>query len=218
MLVLASASARRIMLLRDWGFQPEVIQVIVSELLDQDISPREGVKLLAERKALAGVAQWQKRGGKPEDVVLGADTMVVLDQLILGKPGTPAEAREMLQSLSGKQHSVLTGVAIIRLTGEKELAVVETKVNFHRLSDDQIRTYVATGESMDKAGAYAIQGGAQDFVESYSGSLTNVIGLPMEYVSEKLKTWGISQENIAPREVDHGIPSSKRLAGGTVSP
>jgi septum formation protein len=206
------------MLLRDWGFQPEVIQVIVSERLDQVISPREGVILLAERKALAGLAEWRKLGGKSEDIVLGADTMVVLGEKSLGKPGTPAEARGMLKLLSGRQHSVLTGVAIIRLTGEKELAVVETNVNFRRLSDDQIRTYVATGESMDKAGAYAIQGGAQDFVESYLGSLTNVIGLPMEYVSEKLKSWGICQENIAPREVDHGIPSPKRLAGGIVSP
>jgi MAF protein len=206
------------MLLRNWGFQPEVIKVSVSEILDQDINPREGVKLLAERKALAGLAEWQKLGGRPEDIVLGADTMVVLGQLFLGKPGTPAEAREILQLLSGKQHSVLTGVAILRLTGERELAVVETEVSFHRLSDDQIKAYVATGEPMDKAGAYAIQGGAQDFVESYSGSLTNVIGLPMEYVSVKLKTWGISQENIALREVDHGIPSSKRLTGGTISP
>jgi septum formation protein len=205
------------MLLRNWGFRPEVIGVSVPEILDQDSDPREGVKILAERKALAGVAEWQKLGGGPQDVVLGADTMVVLEHWILGKPGSPAEARETLQLLSGKQHSVLTGVAIIRLNGERELAVVETKVNFHRLSEDQIKAYVATGEPMDKAGAYAIQGRAQDFVESYSGSLTNVIGLPMEYVSEKLKTWGISQENIAPREVDHGIPSSKRLTGGTIS-
>jgi septum formation protein len=218
MLVLASASARRLMLLRNWGFRPEVIEVSVSETLDQDIDPREGVKLLAERKALAGVAKWRKLGGKPEDLVLGADTMVVLERLILGKPKTPAEAREMLQLLSGRQHLVLTGVAIIRLNGERELAVVETAVNFHKLSEDQIKTYVSTGEPMDKAGSYAIQGEAHDFVESYSGSLTNVIGLPMEYVFEKLKTWGISQENIALREVDHGIPSSERLTGGIISP
>jgi septum formation protein len=206
------------MLLRNWGFQPEVIEVNVPETLDQGINPREGVELLAGRKALAGLAEWQKLGGRPEDIVLGADTMVVLEQIILGKPGTPAEAWEMLQLLSGKQHSVLTGVAIIRLTGERELAVVETVVNFRKLSEDQIKAYIATGEPMDKAGAYAIQGGAQVFVESYSGSLTNVIGLPMEYVSEKLKTWGISQENIALREVVHGIPSSERLTGGTISP
>lgn len=218
MLVLASASERRLMLLRNWGFQPEVIEVNVPETLDQGINPREGVELLAGRKALAGLAEWQKLGGRPEDIVLGADTMVVLEQIILGKPGTPAEAWEMLQLLSGKQHSVLTGVAIIRLTGERELAVVETVVNFRKLSEDQIKAYIATGEPMDKAGAYAIQGGAQVFVESYSGSLTNVIGLPMEYVSEKLKTWGISQENIALREVVHGIPSSERLTGGTISP
>ncbi|MHB8125941.1 MAG: Maf family protein [Desulfitobacteriaceae bacterium] len=191
MLVLASCSPRRVMLLRDWGFQPEVIKVTIPETLALDIDPREGVQLLAERKALAGLADWQKFGGRPEDIVLGADTIVVFEQQMLGKPKTSGEAQEMLQLLSNKQHLVLTGVAIIRLTGEKELAAIETKVNFRRLSKAEIKAYVTTGEPMDKAGAYAIQGGAKDFVESYSGSLTNVIGLPMEYVSEKLKTWRI---------------------------
>ncbi|MFZ3100840.1 MAG: Maf family protein [Desulfitobacteriaceae bacterium] len=205
MLVLASMSPRRRMLLRDWGFQPEVIKVLVSEALADEINPREGVQSLAERKASAGVTEWRKLGGKPEDIVLGADTMVVLEKKILGKPRTSVEAQEMLYLLSSKRHLVLTGVAIIRLTGERELAVVETEVNFRRLSKARIKAYVATGEPMDKAGAYAIQGGAQEFVESYSGSLSNVIGLPMEYVSEKLKMWGIAQINIALREVDHGI-------------
>lgn len=213
MLILASMSPRRRMLLRDWGFQPEVIKVSVSEILAEDTDPREGVQLLAERKALAGLAEWQKFDCRPEDIVLGADTMVVLKNKILGKPRTSVEAQEMLQLLSGKQHFVLTGVAMIRLTGERELVVVETEVNFRRLSKVQIKAYVATGEPMDKAGAYAIQGGAQEFVESYSGSLTNVIGLPMEYVSERLKTWGIAQINIALREVDHGIPSTQRFPG-----
>ena len=191
MLLLASMSPRRMMLLRDWGFQPEIIKVPVSETLAEDTDPREGVQLLAERKALAGLAEWRKVGGGLECVVLGADTMVVLESRILGKPRTEREAQEMLQLLSNKQHLVLTGVALIRDTGERELAFVETKVNFYKLSAAQIEAYVATGEPMDKAGAYAIQGGARKFVESYSGSLTNVICLPMEYVSEKLRTWGI---------------------------
>jgi septum formation protein len=180
------------MLLQNWGFKPHVIEVSVTETLDQDTGPREGVQILAERKASAGLAVWQKIGARPEDIILGADTIVVWQQKILGKPQTEAEAREMLQMLSGQEHMVLTGVALLRPSGEKELAVVETKVCFHRLSLTQIEAYVASGEPMDKAGAYAIQGGAQEFVESYSGSLTNVIGLPMEYVSAKLKTWGIS--------------------------
>ena len=217
MLVLASMSPRRRMLLRDWGFQPEVIKVSVPEILAEDTDPREGVQLLAERKALAGFVEWQKSGGRSEDIILGADTMVVLNKKILGKPRTPLEAQDMLQLLSGKQHLVLTGVALMRLTGEKELAVIETVVNFCRLSKAQIKAYVATGEPMDKAGAYAIQAGARKFVESYSGSLTNIIGLPMEYVSEKLKTWGISQINIALREVDHGISSTQRFPGGITS-
>lgn len=191
MLFLASLSPRRVMLLRDWGFQPEVIKVSVSEILAEDSDPSEGVKLLASRKAMAGLGELRKYCVKPEDIVLGADTMVVLERQILGKPKTVFEAEEMLHFLSGKQHHVLTGVALIRVTGQKELAVVETKVNFRRLSQAQIKAYVATGEPMDKAGAYAIQGEAKEFVESYSGSLTNVIGLPMEYVSEKLKSWGI---------------------------
>ncbi|HWQ89786.1 MAG TPA: Maf family protein [Desulfitobacteriaceae bacterium] len=192
MLLLASSSMRRLMLLQNWGFQPQVIEVSVPEMLDPNTDPREGVKILAERKALAGLVVWQKIGGRPEDLILGADTIVVWKQQILGKPKTEAEAREMLQKLSGQEHVVLTGVALLRLTGHKEAAVIETKVNFRRLSQAQIEAYVASGEPMDKAGAYAIQGGAQEFVESYSGSLTNVIGLPMEYVSAKLKTWGIS--------------------------
>ena len=194
MLLLASSSARRLILLQNWGFQPQVIEVAVTEILDPNTDPREWVKILAERKALAGLAAWQKFGGRPEDIVLGADTIVVWEQLILGKPKTEAEARKMLQMLSGQQHVVLTGVALLRLTGEKDVAVVETKVKFRRLSPAQIKDYVASGEPMDKAGAYAIQGGAKEFVESYSGSLTNVIGLPMEYVSAKLKTWGTTDE------------------------
>jgi septum formation protein len=190
MLLLASSSARRLILLQNWGFQPQVIKVSVTEIVDPNTDPRKWVKILAERKAMAGVAAWQKIGGRPQDIVLGADTIVVWEQQILGKPKTEAEARKMLQMLSGRQHVVLTGVALLRLTGEKEVAVVETKVKFRRLSQAQIKDYVASGEPMDKAGAYAIQGGAREFVESYTGSVTNVIGLPMEYVSAKLKAWG----------------------------
>jgi len=191
MLVLASSSPRRIMLLQDWGYEFQRISPEVSEELPMDMVPAMGVRLLAERKAEAGVQLWKQNGGAAEDVVIGADTMVILDNKALGKPLTAEEAEEMLAWLSGATHKVLTGVALRRLSGAAEAAVIETRVRFRSLSRNEIRNYVATGEPMDKAGAYGIQGGAGVFVESCQGSFSNVIGLPMEYLAERLKAWGI---------------------------
>ncbi|MHB1405719.1 MAG: Maf family protein [Desulfitobacteriaceae bacterium] len=193
MFVLASSSPRRAMLLSEWGYKPEVIEVNVDETLPPGCDPYEGVGILAARKALAGLKFWQKSGGNEADVVIGADTMVVLERQALGKPKTPYEAELMLESLSGREHLVLTGLALARGDGETVVAVAETKVRFRPLSHDEIRVYVESGEPLDKAGAYGIQGGARKFVESYHGSLSNVIGLPMELLSDKLKAWGIDQ-------------------------
>ena len=101
---------------------------------------------------------------------------------------------------------VLTGVALISGSGRLEADVIETVVRFRELFNDEIKEYVSSGEPMDKAGAYGIQGEARKFVESFEGSLTNVIGLPMEYLLEHLRAWGIEQTNIASREVDNGLP------------
>jgi septum formation protein len=197
MLVLASTSPRRAMLLEEARFAFELVKAEVSEELPEGISPEEGVQELALRKAQAGLNQWLKLGGGTDDIILGADTIVVLENRILGKPITEHEAEEMLYSLSGRQHSVYTGVALINGAGRKESSAIKTDVFFRSLTQEEIKGYIATGEPMDKAGAYGIQGKASSFVDHYEGSLSNVIGLPMEHVSERLNVWGIEQENFA---------------------
>lgn len=196
MLVLASSSPRRAMLLRKAGYRFDTVEVCVSEDLPPGMRPEVGVRELAVRKAQAGLTHWLARGGDIEDVVVGADTMVVLDGRILGKPETEAEAEEILQSLSGRAHDVLTGVALLSGTGKLVSDVVKTIVCFHELEINDIKAYVSGGEAMDKAGAYGIQGEARRFVKSFEGSLTNVIGLPMEYLSKYLSAWGIEQTKV----------------------
>ncbi|MDR3541795.1 MAG: Maf family protein [Desulfosporosinus sp.] len=215
MLVLASSSPRRAMLLRERGYAFETVMSSVSEVLSEGTTPEIGVRQLAVRKAQAGLTHWLNLGGNIRDVVLGADTMVVLGARILGKPTTSDEAEEMLRSLSGRTHVVLTGVALISGSGRLEADVVETVVRFRQLLTDEIKAYVVGGEPMDKAGAYGIQGEAGKFVASFEGSLTNVIGLPMEYLMEHLRAWGIEQTNIASREVDDGLSAFERFTRGT---
>lgn len=212
MLILASTSPRRAMLLGEAGFSFRTVKMDVSEFLPEGSLPREGVWELAERKAKAGLNRWLELGGDSLDVVLGADTIVALDTRILGKPANPSEAEEMLQGLSGRSHTVLTGVALINSLGRLKTEVIETSVAFRQLSREEIKAYVSGGEPLDKAGAYGIQGEAKKFVVSISGSLTNVIGLPMEYLTEQLKAWGIEQTNIASRGVSHGLSAFKGFA------
>jgi len=218
MLVLASSSPRRAMLLSKGGYPFEVVETSVSELLPEGVSPETGVRQLAVRKAEAGLNRWLELGGDKSDVVLGADTMVVLDAQILGKPTTPREAEEMLHRLSGRTHQVLTGVALMDGAGKLVANVGETVVRFHPLGTKEIKDYVAGGEPMDKAGSYGIQGGARQFVASIEGSLTNVIGLPMEYLAEQLRAWGIEQTNVTSREVDDGLSTSEGPTRGTSTP
>lgn len=217
MLVLASSSPRRRKLLREWGYDFQVIFSPVSEELPPGTPPQAGVCALAGRKAQAGFTRWLEGGGGLEDMILAADTLVVLDGEVLGKPVNSEEAEAMLLKLSGKEHVVLTGVALWS-DGRRESGSVETKVRFRELSRAEIEAYVASGEPLDKAGAYGIQGQAWAFVREYSGSLSNVIGLPMEFVAERLRAWGIQQGGIAPREVDYGLPETQGYAGGDVSP
>ncbi len=218
MLVLASSSPRRAMLLNEGGYTFNVVKASVSEELPAGMSPETGVSQLAVRKAKAGLTSWLELGGDKLGVVLGADTMVVLDAQILGKPTTPAVAEEMLRRLSGRTHVVLTGVALVDGSGRLVANVVETVVRFRQLDADEIKAYVASGEPMDKAGAYGIQGEARKFVASIQGSLTNVIGLPMEYLTEQLKVWGIEQINITSREVHDGLSASEGFTRGTSTP
>lgn len=171
-LVLASASPRRRELLEAAGFQVSVQPADVDETPWAGEAAADYVLRLARAKARAIRAQgW----------VLGADTVVVLDGALLGKPADDDEARAMLARLSGRQHEVMTGVCL--LGGGREAARVEsTRVWFAPLSPDEIAAYVSTGEPRDKAGAYAIQGRAARFIPGIEGSYANVVGLPIATV------------------------------------
>lgn len=180
MLILASRSPRRQELLARAGFQFIVRPADVDESWREGEDPGAHVQRLARAKA-AGVA------AAPDDIVLGADTVVVVDGDILGKPADAEEATRMLHRLAGREHYVLTGVCLKR--GTRELVDCErTLVRFAALSDREIREYVASGEPLDKAGAYAVQGLASKFVERIEGCYFNVVGLPIARVYRLLKS------------------------------
>lgn len=179
-LVLASRSPRRADLLTCAGYRFEVAPADIDERRREGEAPRELVRRLAREKA-AAVAP-RHRGA----VVLGADTLVVVDGAVLGKPDGAAGAVAMLHRLSGRAHEVLTGVALHAADGWRD-GVQSTRVVFRALSPDDVAWYVATGESADKAGAYSIQGRASRFVTRIEGSYTNVVGLPIELVDGLLR-------------------------------
>lgn len=169
-LVLASQSPRRKDLLRLLG-RPFQVQVAAVDETMEDLPVAQAVARLSYRKAAA-------IGAEETKVVIGADTVVVLDGQILGKPADEEDACKMLRALSGNTHQVMTGVCVLQ--GKRVLTHTEvTQVKFRPLTEEEIRDYVATGESMDKAGAYGIQGGAARFVEGIVGDYYNVMGLPV---------------------------------------
>jgi len=180
MLVLASASPRRQELLRNAGIAFEVQPAHISE----DPRPGETAKACAERlareKALAVARQ------RPHDVVLGADTVVVVDGQLLGKPLDAADAARMLRMISGRAHDVITGVCLV-VSGQWSVASEITAVAMSEISDKEIAEYVATGEPMDKAGAYAIQGVASRWIPRIEGDYSNVVGLPVALVWRMLQ-------------------------------
>jgi septum formation protein len=180
MLVLASASPRRRELLRNAGISFVVQAADIDETVLAGEAPRECAERLAREKALA---VWRTR---PEDVVLGADTIVVVDELILGKPIDADDAIRMLRLLSGRGHRVITGVAV---ASENALITASetTFVTMCEISDEEIREYVATREPMDKAGAYAIQGRAARWIPRIEGDYSNVVGLPVALVYGMLR-------------------------------
>jgi septum formation protein len=181
--VLASASPRRLELLRQIGIEPVVEPADVDETLTDGVDVAAAVAGLAGTKARTVAARHQGE----RILVLGADTLVVLDGEPLGKPTDEADARDMLGRLSGREHHVMTGVAIIDTATGTDVGGVETTVvRFRALSTDEIDAYVATGEPLDKAGAYGIQGGAAAFVEELVGDHSNVVGLPLPLVERLL--------------------------------
>ncbi len=180
MLVLASASPRRQQLLRNAGIQFEVQPADIPE----DPKPGEGAKECAERlareKALTVAHQ------RPGDIVLGADTVVVIDGQLLGKPLDTADAARMLRLLSGRTHEVITGVCLA--VGETPSTSSETTlVTMNELTEQEIADYVSSGEPMDKAGAYAIQGIASRWIPRIEGDYSNVVGLPVALVCRMLR-------------------------------
>ena len=184
-LILASNSPRRIELLRNAGFGFEVIPCGVDEGLPIPGEPPEVyARRVARAKALC-VAATSPSGA----IVLGADTIVTINGLILGKPSGPFDATRMLRLLSGRTHEVITAICLVRAQDQIEALKHEaTFVTFCELSEDEIRAYVASREPFDKAGAYAIQGLASKFVTHISGCYFNVVGLPVSLVYEILKT------------------------------
>jgi len=150
------------------------------------------VQDLAKRKALDGLEVWRSQQGLEADILLAADTIVVLDERIFGKPASEEDARKMLQVLSGRTHKVMTAIALADMGSDNQSLSIDTSldittVSFRDISDQEIWDYISTGEPMDKAAAYGIQGQAEKFVAWTQGSLTNVIGLPMELLSTKLQ-------------------------------
>ncbi|HEV2801069.1 MAG TPA: Maf family protein [Pyrinomonadaceae bacterium] len=176
-LVLASSSPRRAEILRAVGWPFETAAAGVDETLGEGESAFEYVERLACEKAEA-VAE-----GRAKGLVLGADTTVVAGGRVLGKPADAEDARRMLRLLSGRWHDVLTGVALVRAeTGEVVVSHELTHVRFAEMSDEEIDWYVASGETEDKAGAYAIQGRASLFIEEIEGDYWNIVGLPVRLV------------------------------------
>ncbi len=178
-LILASASPRRKELMGLYGI-PFVIRVAdIDETMDPAALPYDEVARLSREKALAVPRD-------KDDIVVAADTIVVLRDRVLGKPKSEAEAISMLRSLSGRDHQVMTGFTVLR--GDDAVTVTEvTDLHFRELSDREIRRYVASGEPMDKAGAYGIQGGAALFCTRMAGDYYNVMGLPVCRLGQVLR-------------------------------
>lgn len=180
MLILASNSPRRKQLLEDCGLTFKVYAREVDETVAEKMSPEKLVKTLALRKAKATFEQF------PNDTIIGADTVVVFEGEILGKPIDEPDAHRMLKMLSGNKHEVYTGVCVLKKDVEIVFHAV-AEVWMHAYDDLQIESYIQTGEPMDKAGSYAIQGLGKDFIEHYTGDFFTIVGLPLKRLIVKLK-------------------------------
>jgi septum formation protein len=193
MIILASASPRRQELLRNAGISFTVQPADINETPLKGEVPRDCAERLAREKALAVSRE------NPEQWVLGADTIVVVDEAILGKPRDDEDAVRMLRLLAGRTHAVITGVCVVEPVGSSQGSVAgkintaseTTLVTFCGMSDEEIREYVATGEPMDKAGAYAIQGMASRWIPRIEGDYSNVVGLPVALVYRMIGKQGL---------------------------
>ena len=183
-LILASGSPRRRELLARMGYAFEICTPDVDEHVAGHA--RDIVYTLAQRKARAAAANYSR------GVIVASDTLVSLDGVPLGKPADAGEARRMLAALSDREHEVFTGVCVLdAASGRCETRSVRTGVTFREITPEEIDAYIATGEPMDKAGAYAIQGGAGKFVQALDGEFENVMGFPVLEVREMLARFGL---------------------------
>jgi len=182
--VLASSSPRRQQLLDLIGIAYEVRPANIDETMRAREVPRRHAERLAREKATKIATR------DPDLITIGADTVVVINRKVLGKPRDEAEAIDMLSQLSGREHTVITAVAVAR--GKKlRSAIEEVRVKFRRLHDDEIKAYVATGEPMDKAGAYGIQGYGATIVECIEGDYFAVMGLPLARLTSLMRDLGV---------------------------
>jgi septum formation protein len=183
--ILASASPRRQEMLHSVGLKFKTIPAHVNEDYKEGESPREHVRRLSLDKAFAIAKKY------PDAWVLGADTIVVIDNLILGKPKNKAQARGMLERLSARVHKVFTGFTLAHVASKvTKTKVIQSAVQFKTISLEEMEWYVSCDEPYDKAGGYAVQGKGAYFIKSIRGSYTNVIGLPLCEVLEELKSLG----------------------------
>lgn len=186
MLYLASRSPRRSELLARLGRPFTALSLEVPEHRASDESPSDYVLRVATDKARAGLAAVV--GGDAHAQVIGSDTEVVLDGRVYGKPADAEDACAMLASLSGRTHQVMTAVALVA-AGREQGVLVVSEVTFAAIDEDRIAAYVASGEPMDKAGAYAIQGGAERYIRHLAGSYSGVMGLPLQQTEQLLQTF-----------------------------
>lgn len=184
MFILASQSPRRRELLSMLGLEFEIITADIDETMDETVSVEMAVAEISRKKAEA-VGK-----NNPGRLIVSADTIVTVEGKILGKPHSEEEAKAMLQSLSGRSHTVMTAFCLY-CDGEAETHVEKTDVVFKPLSDEEIEAYIATGSPMDKAGGYGIQDGAAVFVEALRGDYYNVMGLPLCALVKRLRRYGI---------------------------
>jgi len=181
-IILASASPRRKEILENTNVKFKIMASDIEELTLEGESPCQMVMRLAFEKGI-DVASKQK-----SDLIISADTIVVLDNKVLGKPKDESEAKHMIESLSGKTHQVITGISLINLENNKKIIdYVVSNVKFKDLSEDDINDYISTNESLDKAGAYGIQGYGALLVEEIQGDYFNIVGLPISRLSDLLK-------------------------------
>lgn len=193
-IILASESPRRREILKNAGFDFEVIPANISEFPNKNLNVDERILDIARRKSMATLNQISENQ-KNKHIIIAADTEVVLNNQTLGKPNSEHHAYEILQSLSNRTHEVKTAIVIQIPDQNKELSQIETtRVTFHQLSDEEIWSYIKTGEAMDKAGAYGIQGQAKRMIKNFEGSYDNVVGLPLNILIDMLKKGNINVE------------------------